>query len=559
MSRQITGALIALTLLVGATLAADATVAPPVRPTAEFTERVDVASGTWYCLPLVGDGQRATVSVASVGGDASQISIEQVGGGESSFADSTDLAPRSVTDVTVEGADDPVGVIVRWRGGPVTATWRVDGRQQRFGTNCVRSPAPQWAIAGADTTAGSNTTLRLWNPFDNEAVVGVSFATPEGRIDQVRSENVPVPARSVVTLGLRDLQPEQPDLGVVVDVQAGRVIAGALQQFGQPELADVELDDVPLPGDAAAPEGRVALPATAGAGSALSTAYAVSDVGTTSWVSVLNPSDEPARITVAVSDPVDGAAADDATVVGPYSTARVDLDGLSSSPEFGVTLTTDGPDVVATGLVARTAAQAAPTEQPSAAPADDAASESSDDASADSATAPSDAATDPSEQQSPAATAPADGSQDGGQDRARTGVTAAAMIVEPDALSAQAITAANNAQLALFNPGDRVVTATVAVDGQIPDAWSALEVEPGRVRPLSFDDAGVAAGGAVEVNADAPLVAAVRIGGDDPDAGLLLIPLVPANAWRGSSDALQPLRDRTLETRPVDSSVSSEQ
>lgn len=498
MTRQVAVALFALAVLIGATVAAGAVVEPPLGPEPVVTEEVPVTSGTWYCAPIVGDDETATVSVASVDDDASRIRVERFADGASTSDETIDLQPHTTQDISVAAAED--ALVVRWSGAPAVASWRVDG-EQGLGASCATSPAPRWTIAGAQTTIGSSTRLYLSNPFDSDAVARVAFATPEGRIDLVSSESVSVPARETVELSINELQPEQPDLGIIVEVDAGRVIANALQTFGQPELTDVELEGAEPPTDPTTPDGRTVLPAAARPSSAVGLAYAAAGESTTAWVSVLNPSQQPARVTVEVTDAITGSVLEQPIVIGPDSVERVDLSGVSSAPEFGVRVTSgDDVGVTATGFVALI-----------------------------------------------------------GDDKR---VSAAAGVPEADTRNVlPAVPPDSGANVALYNPGDAAATATVAVGGEVPAAWSSIELPPKSVEVLSFGEAGLAdGGGPVEASADQPIYATARLAASDSRAdGFVTLPLVVANVWQGSADAPTPVRDRTLDTRPVDFPVQPEQ
>lgn len=499
MTKQIAVALVALAVLIGATVAADAVVQAPQQPRSEFTEDVEVNSGTWYCAPLVRADETATLSIAAVGDRPSQVTLERFTGGESSFDQPITLDPKTTQDVEVTGADELTAFVVRWRGGPTVASWRVDGAKERVGTQCAQSPAPQWSIPGAETTIGSSTRLYLFNPFDSDAVVRIAFATPEGRIDLVSSENVSVPARGVIDVGINELQPEQPDLGLLVEVEAGRVIASALQRFGQPDVGNVELEGADPPTDPTAPDGRTVLPASAVPSETVGLAYASAGESTSSWVSVVNPGSEPATVAVDVTDAIAGSVLEQDIVVGPESVGRIDLTGASSAPEFGVRLRSDQP-ITATGFVALI-----------------------------------------------------------GEDKR---VSAAGAVPEPATLNVQpAVPADSGSTVVLYNPGDAAATATVTVDGEGPDQWSSIELAPGTTQVLSFGDAGVGdGGGPIEASADRPIYATLRVGSEDSRAdGFATLPLVPANVWQGSAEAPVPVRDRTLDTRPVDFPVIPEQ
>lgn len=496
MSRQVAFALTVLAVLIAATVAVDRVVAAPSAPTPAFTEQIDVDSGAWYCVPLARADATATLTVAAVGDERSRVTVQNIAEGEATLDDDgrRELAPGETIELEIPGGELPPGAVIRWDGSPVTASWEVTSDDdQRIGSTCTSTPSPRWLMSGANTVVGSNARLYLFNPFGTDAVVRVAFATPEGRQDMVSSENLPVPAREVVTVDLNELQPEQPDLGVIVEVAAGRVIATGLQRFGQPDLPDVELEGAEVPADPSAPEGRTTLHAMPSDAQSAGFAYAASGENTVSWITVVNPNTRPSRLTVAASDQITGEAVTQEVVVGPESSDRIELDSLSSSPNFGVSLTsTNDVGFVAHGFMALT-----------------------------------------------------------GEDPA---VSSFAGVEEADPIGVAAIAPAGTApELALYNPGTAPAAASISVGGAVPD-WSALELGPGEMQLLEFADAGVEdGGGPVVVTANQPLHGTLRLATDDERAsGLLTLPLVPANTWMGSSDALVPRRDRTLQTQPVD-------
>ena len=493
MTRQIAFALAALAVLIGATLAADRVVAAPTAPVAVYSEDVAVTSGTWYCVPLAEEDQTATVTIAAVGDEPSQVRVQDFAGGEATFEeDVRSVAPGETVELEVAGGDEPPATVVRWRGGPVVASWTLDvSDAERRGTSCASSPAPRWLLSGAQTTVGSSTRLYLFNPFETDAVARVAFATPEGREDMVSSENVSVPARSVVDVDITDLQPEQPDLGLIVEVESGRMIASGVQEFGQPDLPDVELDGADIT-DPTAPDGRTLLPATATDATTAGFAYAASGNVTTSWITVVNPNRRAAQLEVSVSDGIASGVAGQEVVVDPGAVERIELDGASSSPNFGVRLRSlNDVTFAATAFMALTGDE--------------------------------------------------------------TSVSAMGGVPESDAVNVQALAPEEaTPELAVHNPGERPAMLSISIGGEVPDDWAQLELPPGGMELLNLNDVGVF-GGPLVVTSDEPAYATLRLSASDDRARqLLTLPLVPANTWTGSADAPVPQRDRTLETRPVD-------
>lgn len=500
MSRQIALALAVLAVLIGATVAADRVVAAPTPPEATFTEEIAVDSGTWYCVPIAREGQTATLTVSAVdeGGRPARVSVTTVADGQADRDGGVrELAPGESFDIEVPGASRPPAVVVRWRDAPVTTSWQVrTAGGDRLGATCASSPSPRWLLSGASTVIGSSARVYLFNPFDTDAVARVAFATPEGRVNLVSSENLSVPARRVVSVDVTGLQPEQPDLGVIVEVDAGRVIATGSQQFGQPDLPEIELEGAELTGDPSAPEGRTVLHAVPTDAPTSNFAYAESGENTTSWVTVLNPNTRPAQLEVRTTDPVTDGTAAEQVEVGPESVARIELDGLSSSPNYGVTIaSTDDTGVVATRYVAVTGDDPTVTASPG---------------------------TPDGDTTNVAATVPADTAP----------------------------------ELALYNAGDTLAAVAVNLGGSTPEPWQDLELPPGEMRLLPFADADADVGDSgapLVVSANQPVHGTLRLAtSDDRSAALLAQPLVPASQWQGAVDALVPRQDRTLETRPVD-------
>jgi hypothetical protein len=86
----------------------------------------------------------------------------------------------------------------------------------------------------------------------------------------------------------------------------------------------------------------------------------------------------------------------------------------------------------------------------------------------------------------------------------------------------------------------------------VPDQWSSIDLPAGAMQLLSSEEAGVTDGGPVEASADQPIYATLRLASEKNRADqFLVLPLVPASSWQGSADAPAPVRDRTLDTRPV--------
>lgn len=327
--------LLAVTVLIAAAGAVDLLAAPAPAPPPQPLQQEPPTAGTWYCPAVGGEGETVTVTVAAVGDMDSQVVVERYPQRRPVGDDPRTLAPGEQAVVELTEDDATAAVRVRWSGGPVATSWRVDGGRTA-GAPCVSSPSERWYATGFNTTLGSRSRLHLFNPFTADAVVRLVFATPDGPVRLVLTDNLLVGAGRTRSVNLNRFQPEIPDLGVIVEVLTGRVVA-------QGELT------VDPPGDTAGAAGRLLLSAAPEPSQTWATAYAASGDGTESWLSVLNPGEHDAAIEVRVSAPSD----EDSSIVGEVSipaggVTRVELANTSVNPEFGVmvTVVNDVPVVV---------------------------------------------------------------------------------------------------------------------------------------------------------------------------------------------------------------------
>lgn len=336
-------ALLAIALVVVGALAADLlmSASPAASPT--FVAQDPAEAGGWYCPVTTGDQEPAVVSVAAVGDRPARVSVARYRDGRPTPDPPVAVVPGETLEVAPGPGGGPQPVAVRWQEGPAVATWRTEGPQSA-GAPCQAAPSATWHLAGFDTRLGATSTLHLFNPFAEDAVATVTFGTPEGRKTLVRTESVVVAAGQLTKLALNDLQPEVPDLGVNVEVLAGRLVAQGEVRFDPP-------------GDDPGLSGRTLLPAAPAPSLAWSFGFARADDDASSWLEILNPGDHEAAVRLQVSDPRDGGAAlDDEISVPAGGVVRVDLAEASAQPDFGVAVTgvNDTPVVVSRFTAVRT-------------------------------------------------------------------------------------------------------------------------------------------------------------------------------------------------------------
>ncbi|CAN5703150.1 MAG: DUF5719 family protein [Actinomycetota bacterium] len=316
--------LIGMGLLLSSGIVVDLLEASPSAPATESIVQDLADAGRWYCPATVGRRETAVLEVATVGDRAAEVTVDRYAGGTARTNRARTMPPGAVARIKLGGNRPSV---VRWEGGPVAVTWRSTDRTETIAAPCEPAPGRRWHAAGFDTTLGSTSTLHLFNPFGEDATVSLIFATPDGPVRLVATDNLVVPAGTSRQLDLGRFQPEIADLGVTAEVASGRIVA-------QGEV------DIGPPGKSRGVSGRALLRAAGQARRSWTFAWACSGESSESWLQVLNAGGREAAVEVRVSDPVNDAS----SVLGEVSvpaggTTRIELAEASRRREFGVTVT----------------------------------------------------------------------------------------------------------------------------------------------------------------------------------------------------------------------------
>ncbi|HEX2027719.1 MAG TPA: DUF5719 family protein [Nitriliruptorales bacterium] len=323
--RTVTSTLLALGLVVVAAVAGAVLdlVAPPADVAAPSPGVADQAvSGAWYCA--VGDtaeGDAMFVAAAAppsvpAGG---AVRIDTFDGGQAQRGEESDLFPGAMTVRGVPGGHEQLGVAVRWWQSPVAVSrlWLRGVAGEPSGPvegPCTSEPSVTWFLPGVTTVDAAQARIVLANPFETDAAISVELLSPEGVERPQLLKNVTVQARSVQVVDLNRHAPEVADLGAVVRVRAGRVVAEAWQSL---DAAVGGIEGVTLVRLAPAPRDAWTIPWFQGAGA-------------TSWLWVTNPGERPASVTVTVHTGAGGVPPEGLEEIDVPAGAvrRVDLRGV---------------------------------------------------------------------------------------------------------------------------------------------------------------------------------------------------------------------------------------
>lgn len=437
-------------------------------------------AGAWYCPVPAGDGETATLSVAAAGDEPATVTVVHATGDGPVADPPVEVASGSSLELPLDAAAAAAPVTVRWRGGPTVATWRVEGRETAAAA-CADGPAPLWYVSGLDTAEGTRSTLHLFNPFAEDAVARVTYATPGGPVALVLSDTLLVGAGQSLPVDLGQFQPEEPVLGAVVEVRSGRLVVQG------------EVVYQPFEGEGG-PRGRTLVPAAPAPAGEWAFAFARADAGSSSWLSVQNPTDRAAAVEVRVSEPLAETTLLEEVAVPAGGMTRIDLGQASAQQEFGVALSAVNEVPV---VVTRTTALTTGDGRPGVAT-------------------------------SLGATAETQWALAGGGTQGRSG------------------------RIGLYNPGASAVTVDLTTGGRSPQGWAGVEVPPNGRATIELDGAGeVRADIPVRVRADGPILPELRSLALGSALRLWTAVGTPASSWRGPTSRPPVRRDPALSTAPL--------
>ncbi|MEX0952567.1 MAG: DUF5719 family protein [Nitriliruptoraceae bacterium] len=297
-----------------------------------------LTSGQWTCpMADVGDVEtdlRVQVARPDVLEEPGVVEVVEIDG------ESLISVGRSSVETYGQRSFAPEGVtVVRWGGGPVAVhrEWRFTGGDLPPGivaAGCVAGPSREWVVPGMVTSGGHEAILRLSNPHDTDASVGLQFLTPQGPESPLALQNVSVSARSTVEIVVNESLPERDDLSAIVRVATGRVVVEGMQ------LVRSAIGGV---------DGASALQAGGVPREIQTVGWIVDAPQRTSWLWIVNPTDRTANVELTYHL-LDGGRIPDGLEelsVPAGSMQRVDLSGTFDDDEVvGVTARSDGVPVV---------------------------------------------------------------------------------------------------------------------------------------------------------------------------------------------------------------------
>jgi hypothetical protein len=295
------------------------TATAPVQPIAP---PASAATTTWFCpgMPAPADGTTAGfVTMANPTDTDLPATLTVVPSEGVAAKRSMTLAAHTTTSVNVAEvapaawAAAQVDIV----GGGAVVEQSVAKGEIRDPSACATATAPTWYSANGVTTRDATVTYLVFNPYPDDAIVDMDFATNEGRFAPQPLQGLVVRGGSVRAVDVTEQVRRRTSVAGTITARSGRVVVGRLQTYD----------------GTAGPEGYtwgLAAPSTA-------TEWLFPDGRRVPQVServvVYNPGPDAAEVDIEVRPPLSGEEDDAALAtlqsltVSPFSATAYDVTG----------------------------------------------------------------------------------------------------------------------------------------------------------------------------------------------------------------------------------------
>ena len=209
------------------------TATAPVQPVASAPS---AETTTWFCpgMPAPPDGSMAGFVTMSNPTDKDVSATLTVVPSEGSPAKrDVKLAAHTTTSVNVaEVVSAPFAAAqVDVQGGGVVVEQSVAKGEIRDPSACATATASTWYVASGVTTRDATLTYFVYNPYPDDAIVDMDFATNEGRFAPQPLQGLVVRGGTVKVVSITDQVRRRTAVAGTVTARSGRVVLGRLQTY----------------------------------------------------------------------------------------------------------------------------------------------------------------------------------------------------------------------------------------------------------------------------------------------------------------------------------------
>ncbi|MEY2471679.1 MAG: hypothetical protein QOK28_1008 [Actinomycetota bacterium] len=193
----------------------------------------DALTSTWYCAAGTSQGGFADSSVVVFNPTTRRLrgSIDVVGADGNHGTHPITIQPRErvTTPLSQILRASYVAAMVRLDGGGAIVEHVTTGPVGDAVGACASSASTRWYVPEGATTRSAQLIYALFNPFPDDAIVDMSFATEQGRDAPAAFQGIVVPANGLVPIDVGTHVRRRAHVSAAIHARRGRVVVEALQ------------------------------------------------------------------------------------------------------------------------------------------------------------------------------------------------------------------------------------------------------------------------------------------------------------------------------------------
>jgi len=196
----------------------------------------DVLASTWYCAAgtaTEGGNANLTVVVANPGDTDAVGHVEWRPVDADPVRVPLEVPPSgSVALAAVDSVTAPVvSAIVEATGGRIAVEHVISGARGSSVAPCASDASATWYLANGTTERDGVQVLALFNPFPDDAIVDITFATDEGRDEPLALSGFPIPAGTTTLVNLEEHVRRRAVTATSIEARSGRLVVDRIQSF----------------------------------------------------------------------------------------------------------------------------------------------------------------------------------------------------------------------------------------------------------------------------------------------------------------------------------------
>ena len=189
---------------------------------------------TWFCAggSLRGENDDLVVTLANPTDSPAKGTVTFYGDGGERQAVAVEIPAKSQVSNSARAAviAKHVAALVELDHGGVAVDHRIEQNGLNSVAPCSSSSGTNWYFADGQTELGSSTELSLFNPFGEDAIVDLSFATEQGPAQPAALQGFVVARNSVATIDVGSHVRRRSVVSTSVVARVGRLVAEQVQR-----------------------------------------------------------------------------------------------------------------------------------------------------------------------------------------------------------------------------------------------------------------------------------------------------------------------------------------